>query len=789
VLFNFVNVFMYKNIVSSVVVSGVIFALVFGSAGAVQTQGSLRVLLVNSEDEADVLEDNEDAREDARNASRRSRDRMEDEIIVKIKGEKGARKVRVPLGQVDAYVKAYRDHGGDIEYAEPNYIMTKSWTPTDPLYGYQWHFDNAVNGGVHAQDAWQQLGAPGTPGNDAGNSVIVAVVDTGVAYENYTDPSGRKFYKAPDLANTCFVAGKDFVNNDLHANDDESHGTHVTGTIAQSTGNGIGVAGLAFKTCVMPVKVLDKNGSGTYANVAAGIMYAADNGADVINLSLGGPVPGQVIEDAVAYAYNKGVTVVAASGNDNGVIGYPAAYDAYVIAVGATRFDEARAPYSNFGASLDIVAPGGDTSVDQNGDGYGDGVLQQTFNPSTKQRNAFGYWFFQGTSMATPHVAAGAAMVIGNGNATTPDNVRAALQSTADDLGAAGWDSLFGNGLMNLPAALSWSTGPVDAPPSVTIDSPLAGAVISGTAVPITATAVDDIGVVSVNFLVDGVVIGTDAAAPFEATWDSTTASEGNHVVSVTAFDTAGQSAGAQVSVSVDNVNNAPIANAGADKTDVVGALMSFDGSGSSDADGTILSYAWDFGDGATATGVSVSHTYAATGTYAVALIVTDNGGLASAPDTASVTIVSEIEVFADSFEEGEWNGKWSEDSQNDWFRSSQRATAGSFSAEVDGLANNAQLISVPINLQGKTNATISFSWFIESGLDLGEYVAFDTSTDGGTTWIERARIRGDQDPENVWRNENVALSGLSALSLRFRGTMSGSSEDANVDNVRVIAQ
>ena len=107
----------------------------------------------------------------------------------------------------------------------------------------------------------------------------------------------------------------------------------------------------------------------------------------------------------------------------------------------------------------------------------------------------------------------------------------------------------------------------------------------------------------------------------------------------------------------------------------------------------------------------------------------------------------------------------------------------------MDGYASNAQLISVPINLQGKTSTSITFSWFIESGLDTGEYVAFDVSTDGGATWTELARLRGNVDPENVGHNAAFDLTGISALQLRFRGTMSGSSEDANVDMVRVVAR
>ena len=145
--------------------------------------------------------------------------------------------------------------------------------------------------------------------------------------------------------------------------------------------------------------------------------------------------------------------------------------------------------------------------------------------------------------------------------------------------------------------------------------------------------------------------------------------------------------------------------------------------------------------------------------------------------------------LFSDSFENSEWDGLWIEDSQNDWFRSTQRSTAGTYSAEVDGRATNATLTSGPIDLQGKTNATVTFDWLIEGGFDSGESVAFDISTDGGATWTQKAHLRGNIDPENVWHHETVQLSGLNNLRLRFRATVSGSWEDANIDAIEVTAQ
>ena len=385
----------------------------------------------------------------------------------------GFKLVRVPRGKAVGQMVAALRKEPAVAYAEPNSMCHAHVTPNDELYSYQWHLDDssepnphggANGGGINVEPAWD---------GSQGEGVVVAVLDTGVAYEDYgRNPRKPTYTKAPDLAETVFVPGYDFVNDDAHPNDDHSHGTHVTGTIAQSTNNGTGVAGVAFKCSIMPVKVLDRNGLGTAQTVADGIYFAASEGAKVINMSLGWPVdggvpydPGLTLRSAVAYAHGVGVTIVCSSGNDGaGAVAYPAAYDEYCMAVGATRYDEMRAPYSNYGESLDIVAPGGDLSVDQNGDGYGDGVLQNTFDPNTMKPNDFGYWFFDGTSMAAPHVSGVAALVIANG-VTTPAGVRYVIGSAAEDKGASGWDAEYGHGIVDAAAALEVAL------PAISIDS------------------------------------------------------------------------------------------------------------------------------------------------------------------------------------------------------------------------------------------------------------------------------------------------------------------------------
>jgi serine protease len=273
--------------------------------------------------------------------------------------------------------------------------------PNDRCFNYQWHLRQ-----IGLPDAWK-LGQ--------GQGVIVAVIDTGVT-------------KVPDLGDTKFVPGFNFVGNNKNANDDHGHGTHVAGTIAQSTNNRLGVSGVAFGASIMPLKVLSANGSGSVGGIAQAIRWAADHGAKVINMSLGGPMPSTTLRNAVKYARDKGVVVVCAAGNESrGSVSYPARYPG-AFAVASTQFDEKTAFYSNWGKEIAVAAPGGNTRVDQNGDGKIDGVLQATINPARRSEN--GYFAFMGTSMASPHAAGVAALIMGAG-ITKPDAVEAILMQTA----------------------------------------------------------------------------------------------------------------------------------------------------------------------------------------------------------------------------------------------------------------------------------------------------------------------------------------------------------------------
>jgi len=243
-----------------------------------------------------------------------------------IEGQDDGLTVAVGVDDVESALERIRQNPA-VESAEPMLEYHSSFTPNDPDYGKQWNL--------------QMIDMPKAWDTSKGKGVVVAVLDTGIAYEDYDD-----FKQVPDLKGAKFKKGYDFVNDDEHADDDQGHGTHVAGTIAQATNNGEGVAGVAFEATLMPVKVLNHFGSGTSADIVDAIRFAADKGAKVINMSLGGGGYSKAMAEAVEYARKKGVTVVAAAGNAaRGRVEFPAAYPG-AVAVAAVGPDGTRAPHS-----------------------------------------------------------------------------------------------------------------------------------------------------------------------------------------------------------------------------------------------------------------------------------------------------------------------------------------------------------------------------------------------------------------------------------------------------------
>ncbi len=323
----------------------------------------------------------------------------------------------------------------EVLYAEPDYIYYKMGDPNDFLYGdYQWNMRN-----IGANQGWDI-----TTGS---SSVIVAVVDSGVDLTH------------PDLASNI-IEGKTFVDGTYSPADDEGHGTHVAGIIGAVGNNGIGVAGMAWQTKIMPIKVLDSYGNGTDSAVAQGIIWAADHGADIINLSLGGPGSSSTLENAVNYAYNAGALVVAAAGNsyqDGNPISYPAAYD-HVLAVGAVGDRDEHAFYSETGYYVDVTAPGGNPtgSYDDNPNHW----IVSTYWRGSGQD----YAWIVGTSQATPHVSGLAALMLALNGSLTNDELEQIIEDTAVDLGDPGRDDVFGYGRIDVPAALNRVNAPTATP-------------------------------------------------------------------------------------------------------------------------------------------------------------------------------------------------------------------------------------------------------------------------------------------------------------------------------------
>lgn len=305
----------------------------------------------------------------------------------------------------------------DIDVAESQGVMNALWEPDDPMYKDQWGMAY-----VGANKAWNY---------SCGAGVVVAVIDTGVPCYDV-----KGYYKLDDLKQTKFVDGHNFVDRNDIARDLHGHGGHVSGTIAQSTNNGVGASGLAFCSSIMPIRVLSDSGSGTTADIAEGIRWSTDHGAQVINMSLGGGGVSSVLRNAVKYAHDHGVVVVAAAGNDSGPVGFPAAYDG-AIAVSATDPSGNIANFSSRGKQIAIGAPG-------------TGILQQMICNGGKD-NCQEYRALNGTSMASPAVAAAAALVVSQG-ITDPDKVREILQDTATEKKDR---NLFGAGILDAGGAVS----------------------------------------------------------------------------------------------------------------------------------------------------------------------------------------------------------------------------------------------------------------------------------------------------------------------------------------------
>ena len=426
--------------------------------------------------------------------------------------------VQVPPQAEDAVIRAL-SHNPNIDYAEKDRLVApNAITPDDPKYASQWHLPK-----IQAPDAW---------GSTAGEGITVAILDTGVEASH------------PDLVSNL-VPGWNVVSNNSDTSPVMWHGTGVAGTVAATGNNATGVASVAWNARIMPIRITDRtDGVASWSAMANGFLWAADHGADVANLSYGLSTDSSTINNAAQYLRNKGGLAVAAAGNNNTDRGF--ADNPYLITVSATTSGDGRASYSNYGDNIDVAAPGSS--------------IYTTYTNG-------GYKSASGTSFASPATAGVVALIMAANPGLSPDEVEGILESSAMDLGDAGWDPLFGHGRVNAGDAVLIATQTSNSDtqaPAVTIVSPGYNATVSGNVL-VDVDASDNTGVSEVVLYANGQVVGTDRTAPYQFSWDSTQVADGNATFTAYAYDAArntGLSSG--VTVSIDNVsdvvdNTAPV--------------------------------------------------------------------------------------------------------------------------------------------------------------------------------------------------------------------------------------
>ena len=526
----------------------------------------------------------------------------------------GIKILKVPEGAELRVVQALSKNP-NVEFAEPDFVRTFGdpavMPVNDPFVGYKWDLDNdgniysttgdvlATTGAADADMDWREAVEALASSN---GSARIGIMDTGIR-NDHQEFQGR------------IAAQYDFFDGDGNAEDDNGHGTHVAGIAAASTNDGLGVPGVAYTGNVefAIAKVCGESGWGPFVSygcplsaIADGIVWAVDNGAHVLNLSLGGGSGSDAEQSALQYARSNNVLPFCATGNDNGAVSYPAAFPE-CVAVGATDWSDNRASYSNYGSAIEISAPGGD---DESPDGYS--YILSSYNGGPDS-----YAFLAGTSMATPQ-ATGLGALLHVLGVADDDAKLSNMKSTADDLGASGWDQYFGEGRINVYAAVAAATGG-----GTTNQAPTASFTYT-----CTDLACDFDGTGSSDS--DGSISSYawafgDGATATGSTASHTYAAGGTYTVTLTVTDNEGAAGSGEQDVTVTDgtANSAPTA----DFTYAVTDLTVDFTDQSSDSDGEVVSWDWDFGDGGTSTAQSPSYTYAAGDTYTVTLTVTDDDG------------------------------------------------------------------------------------------------------------------------------------------------------------------
>jgi thermitase len=407
-----------------------------------------------------------------------------------------------PNASEAAFQNAFKQRD-EVEFAEFDQIRQHEQmaaVPNDPYYSGAWHLTR-----IDAPSAWPI---------STGAGVIVAIADTGVDSTH------------PDLS-PRMLAGWNMTENNSNTQDVYGHGTKVAGTVAAASNNGMGVTSVAWDAWIMPVRISLADGSAYDSTIANGIVWAADHGARVVNVSyyISG---GSTISSAARYLYNKGGVVAASAGNYGTLDSYPD--DPYILTVGATDPSDVLYSWSNRGAIVDLVAPGCVTTTFVGG-GFGGAC---------------------GTSFSAPVVAGAAALLMAARPGITAADVMKTLTTSADDLGVTGRDTTFGAGRVNAGRAVGTATPTDTQLPAVSISSPTSGAVLTGAA-GIQVSASDNVGVTSVVLTANGALVGSLNAAPYTFSWDTAAVANGVYTLTATARDAAGNSKAASISVSVSN--------------------------------------------------------------------------------------------------------------------------------------------------------------------------------------------------------------------------------------------
>ena len=422
-------------------------------------------------------------------------------------GRPGLHVVDVPPQSEEAVARAL-SMDPNVEFAElDRAVKIEVTVPNDPNYGYQWHLPK-----IQSPASWNYSRA---------DNITIAVLDTGVDSTH------------PDLSSKL-LPGWNAVDGSNETSDIQGHGTAVAGTAAAQTNNANGVASVAANAMILPVRVTNtSDGYAYFSDIARGLIWAADNGADVANISYG-VSNSATVANAAQYMRSKGGLVVVAAGNDGADPGY--ANNPYLISVSATDSSDAKASWSNYGAFIDVAAPG---------------VSIQT----TNRGGSYGNW--SGTSFASPVTAGVVAEIMGANPTLSADQVEQILKDSADKI-AGDIHPYYGNGRVNAAkaAAMAASSASVtidSEAPAVNIFSPGRGSSVSGL-VQVEVNASDNVSVTEVSLYANGTLIGTDGTAPYQFSWDSKLVADGSVTLSATAVDAAGnEGVSGNVGVTVKN--------------------------------------------------------------------------------------------------------------------------------------------------------------------------------------------------------------------------------------------